>query len=371
MANRRKDKKKKQFADSQKRLRWSGALANLLLFLGSCVFAFAMGEGVCRLSDIANPHSNRPMGFEETRNTNPAGGSPYMPNTPLYFYYSSNLRGYLNGIDPKLGAIRIDGSINALGYRGKLYPMARTPGTTRIAYLGDSFALGIGVKDRDTSAVILEKSLNQGKSGFEVLNFGLISANTPMEEGVLTTYAQKFDPDIVTILYHLNDVDREADDHFIGRRSWGQEYGWPIREHSYFANALVGAVEKWVLHYKFIQHYRQGYEPDSQPWQAVRDSLLRMQALSRERHFHLLIAIHPILYHLDGGYPFTGLHEKVVAFCKQSGIDVLDLFSAFQGQKAEKLWVHPTDQHPNEIGHRIAGEAIAAYLKKSVLRASP
>ena len=46
---------------------------------------------------------------------------------------------------------------------------------------------------------------------------------------------------------------------------------------------------------------------------------------------------------------------------------VLDLQPAFAGHDGPELWVHPTNQHPNEIGHRIAGTALYEFLAREGL----
>jgi hypothetical protein len=41
---------------------------------------------------------------------------------------------------------------------------------------------------------------------------------------------------------------------------------------------------------------------------------------------------------------------------------VLDLLPSFGEHEGPELWVHPSNQHPNEIGHQIAGEALWRFL---------
>jgi hypothetical protein len=60
-------------------------------------------------------------------------------------------------------------SINRLGYRGREYPTARTPGHPRVLMLGDSLAFGYGVADDETSSPQLET----GEPGHEVVNLPL------------------------------------------------------------------------------------------------------------------------------------------------------------------------------------------------------
>jgi lysophospholipase L1-like esterase len=61
-------------------------------------------------------------------------------------------------------------------------------------------------------------------------------------------------------------------------------------------------------------------------------------------------------------YPYTELHALVAAFCEEQGIEHLDLLPRFLGQDERSLWVHPTDQHPNDKGQRLIGEGVLEYL---------
>jgi hypothetical protein len=70
------------------------------------------------------------------------------------------------------------------------------------------------------------------------------------------------------------------------------------------------------------------------------------------------------LLHEFHDYPFQEIHDKVRDFCRKYDILLLDLLPAFSEHKAESLWAHPTDYHPNEIAHRIAAEEIHTFLKR-------
>jgi hypothetical protein len=87
-----------------------------------------------------------------------------------------------------------------------------------------------------------------------------------------------------------------------------------------------------------------------------------MAALTRDAQIAFLVMIFPLLHQLDDHHPYTGLYEQVADVARDAGADVLPLFPAFQGRDAEPLWVHPTDQHPNEAAHRIAAGELAAHL---------
>ena len=69
---------------------------------------------------------------------------------------------------------------------------------------------------------------------------------------------------------------------------------------------------------------------------------------------------------LESGYPLQSIHEQVKTYAEEAGLPVLDLTSAFAGQKTSDLWVHSTDHHPNGKANAIAVKAIIEWLRKDV-----
>ena len=72
--------------------------------------------------------------------------------------------------------------------------------------------------------------------------------------------------------------------------------------------------------------------------------------------------IFPVLFHLNSGYPFLDLHAKVRDAAHAAGLECLDLYPVYRGYSGPELWVHPTDQHPNEVALRLAARSLADFL---------
>ena len=91
-----------------------------------------------------------------------------------------------------------------------------------------------------------------------------------------------------------------------------------------------------------------------------------MKAEADARNTPLFAVVFPLLdFPIDGGYPFKKLHEQILAMLSARGISALDLQSAFAGVDVRRLQLVPgRDSHPNEIGHRIAAEAIYRWLRE-------
>ena len=124
----------------------------------------------------------------------------YIPGSTKYNCYPDNPRGYF---DPD-NCIRY--FINAQGFRGPEVSQRKPAGVFRILGLGDSFMLGVGVRDEDTYLRRLERLLNRsGRGKFEVLNFGVEGYNTEDEASLFAGRGVEYDPDLVLVFSGNNE----------------------------------------------------------------------------------------------------------------------------------------------------------------------
>lgn len=326
--------------------------AFLALLLGAALAAL-LGESALRLLGIGVPAR---AWWVESQISGQVSGPAYQPGSELVYTYPSNPRGYF---EPD-GCVR--GHINALGFRGSQRWPEKPSGVTRIAVIGDSFTLGIGVRDEHTWPAQLERVL--GEERLEVLNFGVSATDTPAQVRYLASYVLGFDPDLVVLCFFLNDTERASTMEYLVR-----PHAFPaLRLHSHLLHALLGAVERAALRPSMLRHYRDGFREDCPGWRSARDALRGAKALLDERDVGFVVAIHPVLMELDpDGYPFAGIHRTVADFCRAEVIAVLDLFEALQGRSERELWVHESDRHPNEIANGLTAQALAEFLRRQGL----
>jgi hypothetical protein len=97
-------------------------------------------------------------------------------------------------------------SINTLGFRNREYSLKKSPGTTRIILLGDSFTYGFGVEKGDAFFTRLEEKLNSGcKGNFEVWNIAATSWGTPIHYLITKNKVLNYSPDLVILMFDLSD----------------------------------------------------------------------------------------------------------------------------------------------------------------------
>lgn len=324
--------------------------ANIALALG--VLAALVG-GELALRGLGLAHPARAEWLEPqlaTDGTTPA----YAAGGELVYRYPTNPRGYFDAN----GEVR--GTINALGYRGPLRPRERTPGVARIALLGDSFALGIGVRDEDTLSALLERRLE----GVEVLDFGVSSADTVDEVRYLTGYVSEFAPDLALIVFFPNDAERAPTMEYLTRPRALPE----LRKRSFLLHAAVSLLERVLSRGAMRRHYLEGYEPTSPGWLRAREALRGARDHCARAGMRLAVAVHPILVDLDDS-PFAPIHAAVLDFCASEGIPAVDLAPALAGERDRDLWVHPNDRHSNERCNRLTAARLAEFVRERDLLA--
>ena len=297
----------------------------------------------------------------------------YVPGAAIKCRYATNPRGYF---DDDGGVIM---TVDALGMRSRATPTPpeKPAGTYRVLVLGDSFTFGVGVRDADTFCRRLETKLTaRHERPVDVLNAGVQGYNTRDEVLYLEKQWLGLDPDLVLIVFYLNDA---YDDSTILNN--GEALGiyetqpggparvsrlWDLAQHKLRARRASRAVEEFYQRH-FFADADSFLEAPGQlrvDWAASKTALVRAADLAEAHGFQLGLVMFPELYRLKGGYPFGAVHKLVAATCTDLGIPVLDLYGdVFEGQHAPDLWVHPSDHHPNEIAHRMVADAMAVFCE--------
>jgi hypothetical protein len=129
-------------------------------------------------------------------------------------------------LDPDIGASYIPGKkgwhsfmngervqwieINSYGFRDREWTVLKTPGTVRIALLGDSYIAGMEIPAEERLSELLERRLNLDCAEglhYEVMNFGVTGYGTAEELATLRHRALHFNPDVVILFfYNGNDL---------------------------------------------------------------------------------------------------------------------------------------------------------------------
>jgi len=353
----------------------------ILICICSFVVSLGMAEIILKLYDIPKffvAHSSPPQFRIEL----PDSGELIYMNTSsgkIVFQYDGNPRGYFDSEN------RVVHTTNSQGFRGSEFSYEKGTGIKRIAFLGDSFTFGEGVKDGDVFTAKIEKLLNRqgGDNIYQCLNFGVGGYNTRQSVLLLKNVVYKYKPDVVVLCYTLNDVEPDlfyynAYTNSVERRPrelFVQE-GTPSKrppETILFNSRIVKLVwkamnnladaEKTVDYYHHIFSNKYLVEENKR-------SLLELAAFCRDNNIKIYIIILPLLYELSDKYPFNDLHQKIINNIPDKKL-VVDALPYFMGYKYTDLWVHPTDQHPNEVAHGIIASIISERLLMDFMQDAP
>ncbi|MGD0901198.1 MAG: SGNH/GDSL hydrolase family protein [Thermoguttaceae bacterium] len=296
-----------------------------------------------------------------------------VPSTTITFQYDSNPRGYFQP-----GNI-VAHQTNSSGFRGPEFSPGKPRRTARLVFLGDSFTFGEGVHFHDTFAQATAEILAARFAGrnvvFESCNLAVGGYNTVDELFIFKKIGLRLHPDAVILCYVLNDAEPSLFevDPLRGPLRRGRE--------AEIAEGLDDPAPPDTLLYRLRTarlawcainnrarsrqteaYYRALYRPDAKAWQEAQSALRELASVCEHEKVPLVVMLFPILHRLDAGHPFQDLYGAVMTAMEGRPALVLNLFPAFQGRSASDLWVHPTDQHPNEAAHRIAAEQLAEEL---------
>lgn len=105
---------------------------------------------------------------------------------------------------------------NRLGFRGPDVAPAKTPGTSRIVVLGDSFVAGSGVPDADVFTQQLQSKWNQAQPNrpVEIVNLGRVGSSPIRELDLYEKFGRPFQSDLVILTFFLgNDLVEAVEEH--------------------------------------------------------------------------------------------------------------------------------------------------------------
>jgi hypothetical protein len=270
-------------------------------------------------------------------------------------------------------------STNRWGMRDRDYELPKQPGTYRIALLGPSHVLGLGVADGETFDAYLEEMLNSDAGSanahrFEVLNFGMPAHSLFEQMAMLELRAIAFDPDVVIVtapagvkgplLWHYHTVlRRRLPIPYDGIQAVVQKAGvgdlgvqgipLPFAElRSIARGAGVPARMPWAEARRLLDPYAE---------ETVAWTLGHIATLARTND-----AI-PVLLVLTNVVETPAVDVPIQRLAERAGFVVVDLLDVFAGRDLSALRVASWDDHPNASANRIIAERIFDELRPVVM----
>jgi lysophospholipase L1-like esterase len=245
---------------------------------------------------------------------------------------------------------------NRYGFRDADFATpAKPPGTRRIAFVGDSVTLGMGVAPRDTFVGRVGARAAAEGERVEALNFGVDGYNALQVEALVRTRVPPFQPDAIVYVMCLNDFD------------FSDSSGRKIR---YFRRPrffLPEEIERRWRALRGVEFHRHHFERHRAE---VFDAIVSMQETARRHGAGFLVAIVPVFPEKGGGpdyfqrYPLADIHAAVARFAAAHGIRAQDLLADFRRQPPPPETYMIDLWHLSAAGHRVVADSLRLNLKE-------
>lgn len=289
-------------------------------------------------------------------------------------------------------------STNSAGMRDRPRQKNKTPGTYRVAVLGDSMTEGVQVPDDATFTRVLEERV----PNTEFLNFGASSIGTAVELLQYRALARAYAPDAVLLMFFFgNDVEdnhpplKKKRDPIMGAItpylvSDGEGLRLESGVHRTASWKKRWLRKLWLGQWLTILYYRITLKPKPAPaadnersevdretheqaFQLTLQILRTFHREVREDQRRFVLALVP-----DGGQALgrdgqlgsetTRYYDRVVAFARAEGIEMVDLVPPLlKRARAGELsqYSFPCDGHWDVGGHAAVAEILAPHFEPS------
>ena len=268
---------------------------------------------------------------------------------------------------------------NSARYRDYEHTKKKPEGIHRAVFVGDSFTYGAGVLFDDTYAQRVARTLTVDRGEpWEAVVLAIPGIATPREAEIVRNEAFEYEPDMLFLGYVLNDAEtpgageqRRAHDWLNGLSDAGGRPAFWRR--SALLSLIADRVRATRENRARIENYLAIYRDDSPGYQAVVKGLTEIAGLAHEHKVPLIVAVFPLFGNpLDRTYPFESIHRKLEALCRPLGVVFVDLLPYYRGLDWKLLVVEGgADEHPNEVAHRIAAEALLRVVDGPRNHAAP
>jgi len=243
---------------------------------------------------------------------------------------------------------------NRWGFRDVDYETpAKPPGVERVAFIGDSVTLGMGVVPEETFVARVGALAAAAGRRAQTLNFGVDGYNALQIRELLTAKVLAFEPDEVVYVLCLNDFD------FTDSSGRKIEY---FRKPRFFLPRWVAQRVRALRRTEYHRYH----------FQAHRDEVFRAIAGMRDvlaaRHVRFLLAVVPVMPDKGGDpahfdhYPLRDLHDAIRRFASEQGIREHDLLPDFERQPPPADRYRIDIWHLSAAGHQVAAEALYREL---------
>ena len=260
---------------------------------------------------------------------------------------------------------------NPEGFRDGPFDVPKPAGTCRILVLGDSFTFGDGIPNaEDVWPEVLERRLAAAHLHVQVFNAAIPGTNTSWQSDLLRKRGWGWEPDRIVVGFVPNDpeppganrdaVPRRLNPPLLPLGSLDARLTRTSFAYSWLRGQKNALLERWGLKETYADYVASLYV-DGPDWNRFVDAARSLVGDARGRGVPVTVVVFPLFHDLEHDR-FRVELDRAAGIFRDAGAEIVDLRETYRGMASADLWISPTDAHPNERAHRLAGEAVADSL---------
>ena len=333
------------------------------LLLAALAGSFLLAEGFVRLTMPAFRAASSDRQFWEHH---PTLGWAHLPGT-------------VGRLKTANGVIEI--RINSAGLReSEEIPERKPPGKLRMVFLGDSYAWGYGVEERERLGELLEAAY----SWIRTVDLGVSGYSTDQELLLFERLGARYEANLVVLMFSANDLVGNVSGSQYGyakplfvsgsegltltnvpvpRPSVSRRLGQALRGRSALLNAVRSSL--WRLRREEPQPWdRERRRPDKSGPEGESESAMafalieRLRSRVNEQGAQLVVVVNPSSAVRAEPKPKVA---KLLRRLEQQGIPVLDLYPAFRRAESGKLF-QLDGHHWTALAYCVAADELVEFL---------
>ena len=231
---------------------------------------------------------------------------------------------------------------NKYGFRDRDHPYVKNGGDLRIAFVGDSVTLGIGVEEDDTFVRVFEREagVRRPSVNVEAMSYAVDGYNAIQVLELLRDRVLSFAPDMVVYVMCMNDFDFD--------RASGKKGKYFEKPDSFFLRVSERAYRKLsgVGYYNYFFYKNR---------EIVFREIMKLKPEIDALGIDFRIALVPIFSteNFQSQYAIMDMHKEIVSTLVDNDVAVVDLLEAFEQEVSRPFSFSIDGQHMNAKGHRL------------------
>ncbi len=272
--------------------------------------------------------------------------------------------------------------INEHGLRGPLVSYEKRADEHRVLFLGDSVAFGQGVNDEDGFVRLIETKAKKasGDAHLSVVNASVIGYSPWQEYDLLMAQGFRYEPDVIVQVFCLNDIGQKFRVVKYGGRTKDLAPPEPsVLEWSGLFRMSRALTFQWFGPTRDELKAREtAYAPKTiidqfdaphiqEALRMTGESLAWITSAAHDSGLSFAIVYFPTAYQIDRPEgEWSRPQDWLAEFCHRYKVPLLDLAPVYRqyaranGLEGSRLF--PDDIHPNALAHRLAADAVYAFL---------